>query len=301
VRREGASLDAALDAAATAARHRLGASTPLLAALALALDERPDPTRAPALLGALGAAQPTLERALALAWLHDALAAPSPARTALALGAPWVAEGDGGWRYEGATLPEKVQFAAPPPPGTRLRLSYESAQSAATDLPARLQRRLYKLVPAAEAGHFAAEPVGETLEANALYVDEVSLQATAPLPYALVEIPLPPGAELEPQRWGFALDGLDDLDAGDAPDAPLDLEGGEMLSSLRTLSPQRAQVFENYYAVPVEKLDGRLVLRHLVRFGLRGRFGLPPARLYPMYAPGRKALEAPHAPTWTIR
>jgi hypothetical protein len=45
------------------------------------------------------------------------------------------------------------------------------------------------------------------------------------------------------------------------------------------------------YAVPVERLDKAVVLRHLVRFSQKGRYQLPPARFYSMYAPQNKALE----------
>jgi len=46
------------------------------------------------------------------------------------------------------------------------------------------------------------------------------------------------------------------------------------------------------YVVPVGTLDAPLTVRHLVRFSQRGRFVLPPARLFRMYEPEEKAFEA---------
>ena len=45
------------------------------------------------------------------------------------------------------------------------------------------------------------------------------------------------------------------------------------------------------YAVPVDSLQGKLVLRHLVRFSQKGAFHLPPARYSRMYDPQAQAFE----------
>jgi len=115
-----------------------------------------------------------------------------------------------------------------------------------------------------------------------------------------VEIPLPPGAQLEPQRFGFSVPDMEMLpesDRGDTPDGVEDTTS----STAGYLTPQYAQVFDNYYAVPMERVNGRHVLRHLVRFGMRGSFNLPAARLYPMYAPAAKVVETKDNEPWVIQ
>ena len=63
--------------------------------------------------------------------------------------------------------------------------------------------------------------------------------------------------------------------------AKLDL--GSLLQTARAHLPA--------YAVPVPELNGRVVIRHLVRFSQRGRFSLPPARFWRMYQPTEKSFE----------
>ena len=43
--------------------------------------------------------------------------------------------------------------------------------------------------------------------------------------------------------------------------------------------------------MPVDSLQGKLVLRHLVRFSQKGEFHLPPARYSRMYDPQAQAFE----------
>lgn len=286
-------LDGALAERATQARTRLAALGPLPELLVAGLSEAPDLTRVQALLQKVAPDYPTLERALALAWLHDAVArVPGNAAPALALRPQWAAQDDGSYAWHGEELPTQVELGAGATPGAKLRVTYSSAQGEAGKLSATVERRLLKLEPADELGHYTASVATGPLEANALYVDEVTLRADKPLSYTIAEIPLPPGATLEPQRFGFAIDGLAALDKRDASEDLLDVSGDEMLSTGAVLSQQRAQLFDTWYAVPVERLEGTKVLRHLVRFGLRGSFVLPATRYWAMYQPAKKAYEA---------
>ena len=82
-----------------------------------------------------------------------------------------------------------------------------------------------------------------------------------------------PGADVEPGTWGIRIK---------------DLNGnGEVLPIERA----RYQPGELSYAVPVDRMSNGMVIRHLVRFGSRGEFVLPPARFYRMYQPEEKAFE----------
>jgi uncharacterized protein YfaS (alpha-2-macroglobulin family) len=158
-----------------------------------------------------------------------------------------------------------------------IALSYRSAQGKSGVLPVSLSRRLLRLVPGDTAFEFSVEEVGagEAISGDDLYLDEVSLSSedARALRYGLLEVPLPPGADVERTTWGIQVSGLDSEEA-----APLEKarhEQGQLL-----------------YAVPVDSLQGGLTVRHLVRFSQKGEFSLPPARYVRMYAPQEQALES---------
>lgn len=137
-------------------------------------------------------------------------------------------------------------------------------------------RRLSRLVPGDEAFTFKLEPVGtKPLSSDSLYLDEVILTSKAPKPlrYGMLEVPLPPGADVERTTWGIKLQGKD----GTEPTA---------------LEKARFEPGQLAYAVPVDALSGELRLRHLVRFSQKGQFNLPPVRFTQVYAPQHQAQEA---------
>lgn len=93
------------------------------------------------------------------------------------------------------------------------------------------------------------------------------------LRYGMLELPLPPGADVERTTWGIKISGL----AGD---------------EATTLERARNEPGELFYGVPVDSLSGEQRFRHLVRFSQKGSFNLPPARYLRLYAPKQQALEA---------
>jgi uncharacterized protein YfaS (alpha-2-macroglobulin family) len=154
-------------------------------------------------------------------------------------------------------------------------VQFTSTQTVKRDASVRVTRTLYR-VRRTKDDAFALEPVGARapLGTGDLYLDEIVLEpGKSPVRYGLVEVPLPPGADVESTTWGISL-----AAAGSAEAQPLELA--------------RHQPTAFGYAIPVEPVAGRTVLRHLVRFSQTGRYVLPPARLTRMYAPGADALEA---------
>jgi uncharacterized protein YfaS (alpha-2-macroglobulin family) len=285
-------------------------------------------------------ATPTFERALALVWLqagvqHQALV--SGARDVV-LDAPWhfVASAGGGyWAYQAsvaAPVPTVLSVRAPVKAGggaaaapatsqQRFRISYESATTdpaqATAGLPVTFTRTLYRLVPGKDAGVFTVTPAGTTLTANGLYVDEITLVPKDPkrvLRYGVLDVPVPAGSTVDTQRFGYQIDGLSPLhkpvanQTGDDADSDSDSDsGGEQADGtvLRTsegiLSPGEVRQFSDRYSVPVTKLEGRQVIRHLLRMGQAGRFTLPPARYYRVYDPSAKAFDPDGKTTWTVQ
>jgi hypothetical protein len=184
-------------------------------------------------------------------------------------------------------------------------------------------------MPTAKPGVFSVTKAQSVLAANALYVDEIELAPRGnkqSYRYGLLEVPVPAGAEIESQRFGFQIDGLSaldkpktdeqgaqdqaggsastsdaDTDASGDTDSPQAENGDPLLTSEGVLSADKIQQFSNHYAVPVATLDGRLVIRHLIRLGEAGRFVLPAARYYRMYDPSSKAFDAAGPTAWTVQ
>ena len=270
--------------------------------------QRAGADKAAAVLAEVRADAPSIDRAQTLLWLQRAmgggkLAASDDVPT---LAAPWVRATDGGgtsWRLpSGTAVPSTLEL----PAGQKAAwafVSYESSETQAPALDAKVERTLWRVVteprpapqaPAAPApGQPAAAPSasvstvddgritvkleavkpGTPLDTNALYLDQLTVTAPKAMRWSLVEAALPPGAAVEESTWG--------IDMADS--------AGKLQPMERAQSQGTAQG----YAVPVDSLVAGtpLTVRHLVRFSQRGTFKLPPARLFRMYEPEAKAFE----------
>ncbi|TDR31814.1 alpha-2-macroglobulin family protein [Hydromonas duriensis] len=166
-------------------------------------------------------------------------------------------------------LPKSVSWA-----GTdgRLLLNYDSSEppTPSSALSANLTRHLYLLKPNSD-GSFTKSALdeGDVLRSDALYVEELTIDAKKPLNYVLIEAPLPAGAAVESGTWGMKI-------VGDTDDK------GETQANLPAAL---FQVFTGRYAVPVGEVSGKKTIKHLLRFSQRGTYHLPPARAYNMYRP----------------
>ncbi len=287
--RHGQALRPDLAAPLDEARRALAASgLPLARALLLLGDRAAAARDAGAVLEGVRHEMPTFDRALTLVWVQKALGAvPQAAPPALALGRDWTLStswmGDRVWRFTGAGQPRALDLAAAPagsaaPAGAPAAIAvvrYESAEPETHRLPVRIERRLYRLAPAGKLGEMAATAVDAArgLSARDLYMEEVTLtpQPGTRVRFAALEVPLPPGADVERTTWGLS------VRFGELAPVPMDRARHEP-GDLR-------------YVVPVGMLDAPVTVRHLVRFSQRGRFVLPPARLFRMYDPDDKALE----------
>jgi uncharacterized protein YfaS (alpha-2-macroglobulin family) len=260
------------------AQQRLAVSSqPFAEALNLSLQPF-DQARAQALLQRLLPQQSTLERALALTWLQHSIEQAAPA-VAVKPGEGWKPEqgatGETYWVWQGAQLPNVLSLTGAQERPLRAALSYQSQQPAVDPMAVTITRRLSRLVPGEEAFTFKLEAVGNApLSSDNLYLDEVIItsKAARPLRYGLLEVPLPPGADVERTTWGIKLMGK----AGTEPTA---------------LEKARFEPGQMAYAIPVDALSGELRLRHLVRFSQKGQFNLPPVRYTQVYAPQHQALE----------
>lgn len=296
-----AELGQRVEAARTSLRQQDGPGQALLA-----MEGKVSRDEAERALAALGAGYPTLDRALALAWWHKALGGtPRPGASLPAPKGSWQASGNPlgapTWRWRGKDQPGSIELATPPSAALTGFVRYRSAEAEKGKLPVTIERKLFRMVAASpaparpsnerpaneraaprntqpassDAIEFTLEPVKDDgLRANELYLEEVRLSANGIAPrFGLLEVPLPPGADVERGTWGIRVKNL--------------TGNGEVLPIERA----RHQPGELAYAVPVDELGGEKVIRHLLRFGNRGSFVLPPARFYRMYQPEEKAFE----------
>ncbi|PZW60816.1 hypothetical protein F475_02884 [Pseudomonas sp. URMO17WK12:I6] len=262
-----------------AAQQQVAASAqPFVEALNLSLQTF-DQAHAQALLQRLLPQQSTLERALALTWLQRSIEQASPT-IALAPGEGWKKRysdtGEMYWTWQGSSpVPAALSLSGTQERPLRAILSFQTKQPAIDPMAVTITRRLSRLVPGDEAFEFKLEAVGtKPLSSDSLYLDEVIItsKAAKPLRYGMLEVPLPPGADVERTTWGIKLMGK----AGTEPTA---------------LEKARFEPGQMAYAVPVDALSGELRLRHLVRFSQKGQFNLPPVRFTQVYAPQHQAQE----------
>ena len=93
-------------------------------------------------------------------------------------------------------------------------LTFESDSPLKSNLPLNIERRLWQLDPTDGEGEFPfqATVVADftQLSADRLYLDEIVLTGNTerPLRYGLLEVPLPPGADVERTTWGISVVGL---------------------------------------------------------------------------------------------
>lgn len=287
-----------------AAREALRAQPDAVSQALLAMESKaPSKEDAARWLATLGPGAATFDRALALTWWHKTLGGGVPAEATLpALAGAWQRQGGPlgapTWRWTDQNLPPAIRLAAPPPVPISAFVRYRSTEAEKSKLPVKIERRLYRLVavdapkppPGAppqaprpggtpltgEAVEFKAEAANDSeLRSNELYLEELKLTPATgqTVRYGLIEVPLPPGADVERGTWGIRVRGLD---------------GDQVVAIERA----RYQAGELAYAVPVDQLAETRSFRHLLRFGSRGSFVLPPARFQRMYQPEDKAFEA---------
>lgn len=77
-----------------------------------------------------------------------------------------------------------------------------------SNIPVTVERQLYRLIPGEEEMSFILQPVtSNEIDSDALYLDEITLtsEQDAVLRYGQVEVPLPPGADVERTTWGISV------------------------------------------------------------------------------------------------
>jgi uncharacterized protein YfaS (alpha-2-macroglobulin family) len=257
---------------------------PLGQALLLMESKSGNESQAEAILSQVRQEMPTFDRALTLVWVQKALlgAVLSGKPQEVKLQGDWGMStsqmGNAVWQFTGKERkPVSLDLVETPARPVTAIVRYESAAEEKGQLPVSIQRRLYRLETSLKAFDLYAQPVaaGANLSSKELYLEEITLapRGNETIRYGVLEVALPPGADVERTTWGMEVSGL----AGS--------------SEPQSVEKARHEMGQLSYSVPVDLLKGPLVLRHLLRFSQKGRFNLPHARFFRMYQPEQKAFE----------
>ncbi|WES70681.1 alpha-2-macroglobulin [Superficieibacter sp. HKU1] len=254
-----------------------------LARTVVLLSGNGDASQAASILRSLTARQSGMDRALALTWLTTLMRS-TPAATLPAPAGAWAkrhaANGGDDWRWIGQGVPEAISFPDDivTPQNVQIRWREPANNARQNNVAVKVERHLFKLVVGEEAMDFTLQPVaGNEIDSDALYLDEITLtsEQTSPLRYGQVEVPLPPGADVERTTWGISIRKPGGKN-----------QKGELLEKARN------EISELAYMIPVNTLTGTTTFRHLLRFSQKGKFVLPPVRYVRSYAPDQQSLAA---------
>jgi hypothetical protein len=285
-------------------------------------------SNAAGILEQVRAEYPTIDRSLTLLWVYRALGGVKTSNSAQLKPVQWqLAQSQTGqpvFHWSGA-IPSSINLTSPPAPGTTAVIQYESRAKETSALPVRLLRHLYRLVKIdpvkagnqekaassvvanstrhlnlggestnavqnkpneSEGTSYALELLSHNavLKTDEVYLDEIVLEPAAgsTLRFGIVEVPLPPGISADRTTWGINVQ----------------FPGSQ---TSEALEHARYELTPQGYAVPVDTLKDRTVIRHLLRAAQAGKFVLPPARYYRMYQPEQKAFEENARATVEIR
>ncbi len=240
---------------------------------------------------------PTIDRSIALAFVEEAFPSVTVAENAkvakvakkdliqIDLGKEWVRDGASAIPSFRPSPLVKIPNSLPSIKGAVAEVSYKMDVAAKSTLDASIERKLYRVnfksgrLPSNDPND-DSEPtpmeldvveVGsqDVLDPDALYVDHLKITPRAQqAQFLLLEVPLPPGGEVDESTWGITF---------------------KNLKTNFTQARSSAQALG--YSIPVGSLKGPLEFDELVRFSSRGQFVMPPARLFRMYRPESHSYE----------
>ncbi len=249
-----------------------------LARTVILLNSGGDAIQAAAILRGLTTQQSGIERALAMNWLAKYMSTMPPVVLPAPVGAWAKQKAAGGgeyWRWVGQGVPETLSFGDElPPQNVQIRWREPAKNVQQSHVPVTVERQLYRLIPGDEEMSFTLQSVtSNEIDSDSLYLDEITLtsEQDASLRYGQLEVPLPPGADVERTTWGISVS-----------KPSTGKQKGQLLEKARN------EMEELSYMVPVKELKGTVTFRHLLRFSQKGQFVLPPARYVRTYAPAQQ-------------
>lgn len=229
------------------------------------------------ILGQIRLETPTIDKALALSMIEQALngkVGVKPLAPVPDLGAGWI-------RVPKAAVPTfrwsnaqafTNSVSLPSMKGALAEVAYDQPDDFTSTLDVTISRSLYRLrLEDSSEGSMSATRVepGEKLDSRSLYIDEINVSSSQKGGrFGLIEVPLPPGGEVDGTTWGLS---FDDFNANFEKARPSSSGLG--------------------YAIALPDLSQAARVHQLVRFPSAGKFKLPPVKVFKMYRPSERAYE----------
>lgn len=228
---------------------------------------------------------PTIDRSIILAFMEEIIPTMADSKNIvkpLDLKSEWKKDESRVLTYfwKGKGLPTVL----PELPGMVAEVIYDSLDAQNSALNVNVVRKLYKINfdenskenggdGEVESDDIKAQvselPWGVPVDPRGLYIDEITLEPkTISSKFLLVEVPIPPGGEVDGKTWGLSFPSFE-ANFVDSKDAKTVLS----------------------YSVPIESLDKPIKIHQLIRFGSRGNFELPPVKVFKMYRSNENAFE----------
>ncbi len=179
------------------------------------------------------------------------------------------------WKYTGNTKEDLVIQTSNSDVSKMFgRLVYDTYAKEVSKLPIEINRRFHRLSPAEYANYaYNIRSVsGTKVDSKGLYVDEITIRPSynGKYKFGLLEIPIPPGADIEQPTYGMKI-----------------MSGDNTVG----ISSAKFVTGDRFYSIPIEELDSSITFRFLIRFSQKGSFVLPRTRYFRMYDPTMKAFE----------
>jgi len=224
---------------------------------------------------------PTIDRSLTLAFVEDSmpeLLSRKKVAQNLELGGEWKRDSRSlnTFQWKGKALPTTLPHLA----GLQGEFIYESKEETKSTLDIGITRKIYRVI-FKEASKdednsnglslsLVEVKVGESFDTRNLYVDELIIDPRSQKGiFMLLEVPLPPGGEVDEKTWG--------------------LDFSEHQTNFVGAKPSASGLG---YSIPIQNLSEAMRVHQLLRFSSRGQFELPQAKLFKMYRPSERAFES---------
>lgn len=261
------------------------------------------------LLRRVSFATPTLQRALTLLLLTDR-SVPGTAKSK-----PQIAAKDDSWTTQLLSSGAKLYHFKPGQKNPVLTasavtdssvafaLEYESTKPNPERQAVEMSRQLFALTRDDATGEYRAKSSGSEdweVTTDGVYLEVIELNSSAGLKFNVLDVPLVPGANIEPTTWGMRIP-LKDIDPSHIdPEEEIDITQPDPQAPDTTIVVGKKKIVKTVYldlvdsptqerdlgyAVPFMRDDaGHMRLYRLIRFRDAGQYQVPSARLMQMYS-----------------
>lgn len=237
-------------------------------------------TMAQKILGTINHSYSTADRSLALILVHESLGEITldNSETTVMGSVKKIKSiyGLDSWQILGTSKVD-IQVDGPKGDDIDFKLYYDTYKEDQHKLKVQVIRNIYALEKIENKYIATLVDPKQGLSTEMKYIDEIIVQpendaSTKGFNYAMIEVPLPPGAYVQ-------------TDLGEIQVVKRNDSGGDETVEIE----QKSKPGDLKYKIPVKELLGQKTFRHIIQFSAKGKYKLPMARFFEMYTPDKKA------------